>query len=365
MVLAMFAINFTVTDGTINGLIFYANIASINDNIFFPLHQFSYVFISIVNLDLGIQTCFYNGMDDYAKMWLQLLFPLYLILIAVSLIITSRHSTTVQRLTARRALPVLATLFLLSYTKILRTVSNALFSYSIVNTLPYNSTKSLWSVDANIQVFDMKFTVLFVICLILFLMMIPYSIILTFVRFFMRFRLITRLKPLLDAYQGPYKDKRYYWTGLQLVIRAVLFAISSLDRNINLTVGIILLTLLSGIHGLLRPLKSKIQNYQEFIWLMNLQGLYVFSLYDHDATNKTFVNTLFVVAMVHFSFIVVYHITSYTWIGDRIVTNIGVAVRVIRLCVGFLFNGSHQENTPMNELQEEVYCEYREPLVGL
>jgi len=137
LVLVMFVFNFTVTDGTINGFICYVNIAGINDSIFFPLHQFSYVFISIVNLDLGIQTCFYNTMDDYAKMWLQLVFPLYLILIAVLLIIASRHCTKVQRLTARRALPVLATLFLLSYTKILRTVSNVLFSYSTVNTLLY------------------------------------------------------------------------------------------------------------------------------------------------------------------------------------------------------------------------------------
>ena len=34
---------------------------------------------------LGIQTCFYNGMDDYAKMWLQLAFPFYLIFIAMAI----------------------------------------------------------------------------------------------------------------------------------------------------------------------------------------------------------------------------------------------------------------------------------------
>jgi len=188
LVLVMFVINLTVTDGTINGFIFYVNIASFNDNIFFALHQFSYVFISIANLDLGIETCFYNGMDDYAKMWLQLLFPLYLILIAVSLIITSRHLTKIQRLTARRALPVLATLFLLSYTKILHTVSNALFSFTKIIMLPDHSTKSLWSVDANISVFGVKFTILFIVCMVLFLVMIPYSLVLTFARFFSRFR---------------------------------------------------------------------------------------------------------------------------------------------------------------------------------
>ena len=126
LVFIIFYLNLTVTDGNINAFIFYANIISINIPVFFPsINGFvpAYTFISLANLDLGIQTCFYNGMDDYAKMWLQLLFPFYLILIAMALIITSRYSTTIQRLTASRALPVLATLFLLSYTKILHTVN--------------------------------------------------------------------------------------------------------------------------------------------------------------------------------------------------------------------------------------------------
>ena len=125
----------------------YTNIICINDHVFFTdnKHAFTpaYTFISLANLDLGIQICFYNGMDDYAKMWLQLVFPFYLILIATLIIITSRYSITVQRLTARRALPVLATLFLLSYTKILRTVPSVLFSYSI-QSLIYPVNKPYW-----------------------------------------------------------------------------------------------------------------------------------------------------------------------------------------------------------------------------
>ena len=129
--------------GTINGMIFYANIISINDsyflinnNVFKPLQ----VFISFTNLDLGIETCFYHGMDSYAKMWLQLFFPFYLIVIAISIIIASRYSSRILRLTFSRSLPVLATLFLLSYTGVLRTVSTVLFSYSIIRN---SSTK--WS----------------------------------------------------------------------------------------------------------------------------------------------------------------------------------------------------------------------------
>ena len=127
--------NLTVANGRVNGLIFYANIVSINGPVFFSNYKvtkYVYILISFLNLDLGIETCFYNGMDDYAKMWLQIIFPIYLIFIATFLIITSRYSTRIQRLTARRALPVLATLFLLSYTKILHTVSSVLFSYSTI-----------------------------------------------------------------------------------------------------------------------------------------------------------------------------------------------------------------------------------------
>ena len=67
LVFVLFAINITVTDGTINAFVFYINIVSIDGSIFFPHHWFSYVFISIANLDWGMKTCFYNGMDDYAK----------------------------------------------------------------------------------------------------------------------------------------------------------------------------------------------------------------------------------------------------------------------------------------------------------
>ena len=75
LVVLLYVLNLTVTNGTINGIIFYANIISINDavfllndNVFKPLR----VLVSFANLDLGIETCFYNGMDSYVKTWLQL-----------------------------------------------------------------------------------------------------------------------------------------------------------------------------------------------------------------------------------------------------------------------------------------------------
>ena len=93
LVVLLYLLNLTVTKGTINGIILYANIISINDSIFLindNVFESLKVFISFVNLDLGIETCFYDGMDSYAKMWLQLFFPFYLMIIAVFIIIASR-----------------------------------------------------------------------------------------------------------------------------------------------------------------------------------------------------------------------------------------------------------------------------------
>ena len=77
LVVFLYFLNLTVTKGTINGVILYANIININNSIFLTnnnVFALLEVFISFTNLDLGIETCFYDGMDSYAKMWLQLFF---------------------------------------------------------------------------------------------------------------------------------------------------------------------------------------------------------------------------------------------------------------------------------------------------
>ena len=375
LVIVLFALNLTVTDGTINGFIFYVNIISINTPVIFnEINHFSptYTFIFLANLDLGIQTCFYNGMDDYAKMWLQLAFPFYLIFIATLIIIASRYSTTMQRLTARRALPVLATLFLLSYTKILRIVSSVLFFYSTITHLPSKHTTLVWSVDANIPLFGVRFTILFIVRLILFLILVPFNVILLFTRPLSRFRFINKFKPLLDAYQGPYKNKFYYWTGLQLLMRAVFFGISSLDRNINIAISILLLSVIIGL-GALRPFKIKYKTYQEMLLFFNLHGLYVSLLYSQLQGNasSTVVNVGITLAAVHFSFIIVYHMITYVY-GGVIRNKIQLSVSTFTAWSTKLRRKSHTQqfqlqDSTRNNIPEVAfnYHEYREPLVGV
>jgi hypothetical protein len=69
LVVFLTILRLTVASGMINGVILYANIA---ERVTFPL-----AIIAWLNLDLGFETCFYNGMDAYVQTWLQYAFPLY------------------------------------------------------------------------------------------------------------------------------------------------------------------------------------------------------------------------------------------------------------------------------------------------
>ena len=361
LVLLLFLLNLTVTDGTINSFILYVNITAINASLLFQTSTPAYTLTSLANLDLGIQTCFYNGMDDYAKIWLQLLLPFYLMLIATLLIITSHYSTTIQRLTARRALPVLATLFLLSYTKILHTVSSVLFSYSTIIRLPSKHSTLVWSVDANVPLLGVKFVVLFLACLIMFLVQVPFTIILLFSRPLRRFHYINKFKPLLDAYQGPYKDSYYYWNGLHLMVRVVFLGISTLDENTKVLVGIVIVSFTCALTGIAHPFKRKFQNYHEIAVLLNLQILYIFA--QQHELNITAINTVIAMAAAHFTLIVMYHIITYMCGGvirNKIQQGVNAIVKQRR-------NQSAVQSFQLNNVPEVSfnYHEHREPLVAL
>ena len=86
LVLFLIVCNFTVSIGSINGLIFYANIVRVNHAFFFGtpptfslkvIQQMLAVFVAWLNLDLGIETCFLYDMDAYIQTWLQFVFPFY------------------------------------------------------------------------------------------------------------------------------------------------------------------------------------------------------------------------------------------------------------------------------------------------
>ena len=143
-------------------------------------------FISWLNLDLGIETCFYDGMSTYVKTWLQFIFPIYIWAIVGLIIFISQHSRRMSRILGSNPVAVLATLILLSYAKMLRTIISAL-SFTTLQ-YPHDETQVVWLYDANIKYFSGKHIPLFVVALLFFVFLfLPYTLLLLLIQWLQTF----------------------------------------------------------------------------------------------------------------------------------------------------------------------------------
>ena len=332
LVLALLVLRLTVAAGTINGLVFYANVVAVNSAIFFRpqtgnaptglIANVLRVFIAWLNLDLGIETCFYNGMDAYAKTWMQFAFPLYVWALVGMIIVGSYYSGRVASVFGSNPIAVLATLFLLSYAKLLRTVFAAL-SYTSLE-YPNNSQVAVWLYDGNIRYFSGRHTLLFtaaIVCLIF--LFLPYTVLLIFSQCFQAksglkiFSCINSryVKPFLDAYHAPYTNKHRYWTGLILLLRFILFLISAVDAlgnpSVNLlttasiTVAVLTLPTILGS----RMYKMWSLGILEVSFIVNLAILAVATLYirPNEGNQNAATFTSVGIAFATFTGIVIYH----------------------------------------------------------
>ena len=379
--------NMTISEGAINGLIFYANIIHINRAIFFPTESNGIprtvldvlsTFIAWINLDLGIETCFYNGMDMYSKAWLQFLFPIYIWTIVGGMIVSSHYSTTAAKLFRRHAVKVLATLFLLSFAKIQRSIITAL-SFTFL-TYPDGTTKTLWLYDSNIEYLQGKHVPLFLAALlVLLLLLIPYTLVLLLIQCLSKpnhqiLFWVRKLKPLLDAYTGPYKDRYRFWTGLLLVIRTILFLIFTLGNPaLNLAAISVTSTCLAFNPGVY---KKALLTLLEYSFFLNLSAVSVgtfYSRYTQFSSNQAVVVCVSAgTALLTFSGILVHHLyncvtTSQAWksvsgrfsrrrfpLNDRELVNIAA-------------EGSDEEEDPARaEIRPLIlqFDEYREPVLA-
>ena len=236
LVFLLLVCKLTVAAGTLSGLLFYANIVGPNRTIFLPEESPALsVFIAWLDLDFGIETCFYNGMDAYSKTWLQFVFPVYLWVIVGLVIVVSNYSQRFANLLGNNPVPILATLILLSYAKILRTLVAAInFTY-----LEYPDEQiKVWLYDANNDYLVGQHIPLFIVAMLVFLFLfLPYTLLLVFGQWLQAishlrfFSWINGLKPFMDSYHAPYKAKHRYWPGLLLVLRMILLLAFVIEFN--------------------------------------------------------------------------------------------------------------------------------------
>ena len=328
LVLFIKILNLTVSEGTINGLIFYANIVEANRSIFFPAQyskvvSFLSVFISWLNLDLGIETCFIKGLDGYWKTWLQFVFPFYVWLIAGAIILASHYSTRATKIFGDNSVSVLATLLHLSYAKLLRTVI-VIFSFTTLE-YPDNSKVEVWSFDGNLGYFSARHIPLFLFALTTVLLLwLPYTAVLLsaqWLRTQTHRKHLRWLKPFLDAYNGPFKDKHHYWVGVLLVVRGVLFVIFAYFIAVENNVNLLLISIISLIIPIYTSSPGRLYKHihatiLENLFFLNLGvlgiGTYHIRVLAAGGNQEVLVTTSVGIAFLEFCEITIFH--SYQFV---------------------------------------------------
>ena len=254
--------NLTISQGSANPVMFYANVIHVNGTFFFEQRNPLTVFISWFNLDFGFETCFYNGMDASAKAWLQFLFPFYLWVMIAIIYFASKQSSKFVRLMGRNNHSIILTLLHLSFFKLYRATVAVLLYTDLYNG--NDEYLRVWRYNGNVNYYSRKHTPLLAFAIIvLILFIIPYALFMIcaplIIRKGYKVRCVSfwRLKPFFDAYTGLYKDKAMFWNGLTTVIYTILLITSTeVDTILNLVIvalsGVILVFLNFAFGGVYR-----------------------------------------------------------------------------------------------------------------
>ena len=354
LIILLLTLNLTVSSGIINALIFYSNIVYLNHNDFLPIGtnttdtsvplqntvQFLSAFYAWMNLDFGVSRCFIHNYNIYTRTWLQFTYPIYIWLLILLIVITSRYSRRLSKITAPNIVPVLATLLLLSYTKLLTTSAEAaaFTKLEIINGKKNGSHLEVWLLDGNILYLKNKHLPLFLMSfLMIVLYIIPFTLLLLFGPLLQArsdYRLlswINKLKPLLDAFYGPYTSRYRYWPGILLIARMFSFGLftwyalgdgASELVAVSVTIlGLLVIWCIIGQSSSVSPYRNKYLNYLELFILFNLGIFSILSeiLSRNVSTKHLYRNQILAVAMAGSTFLVFCGTVVYQALPARLI----------------------------------------------
>ena len=372
LIYLLYALRLTLTTGTLNGIIFYAQMANcgIIDLLSLKLYQDAYskfcvIFLSTLNLKLGFPLCFYNGMTELWKAGFSLLFPLYLLSIVVVLIILSHFSLKLASKIAHSSIQVLVTVIHLSFSKLLLAIIDVFTSANIY----YDSDSSfkVWYWDGSVQYGSGSHIILIIITLVIVIsLLLPYVLILIFARSIRRTKINKYIRPLLEAIHAPYKEGKEYWFVAQLVFLVGTYVVYTSLRGRNVLKIYIIITpflvLLLLLHVYFKPYKNKLINFLDCWLILNIILIYTttwFFLIEYkNQVISVFVSVMVFIVFLTFLVILLYHIL--------LVTGKTSSITKIFHLMQHKYKQKILSRKPLLAANDSFYnsCEYREPLLS-
>ena len=287
LVIVLFCLRMTISSQLLGGIIFYVNMTEFSLRTVI-LHQHTYGFLiniifSLLNLELGFSVCLYNGLNAVIKTALQFIFPVYLWFIVLLLVIISKRSGFFANLTTHSSIQVMATLFYLSFAKLLLNVVDIFIP---VNVQTPHGEFTVWYVDGNIPYWrNSGHVALFITAIATSIFyLLPFLLWTTCGSFLARrLRWIKKRRNLIDAYQGQYRDGWGWWFGARLWLLVCSYITYALlrgnDPSLLLLIHLVFLAPFTFIQVYYKPYRGKWVNIFECVILLDLLLLEFITLY--------------------------------------------------------------------------------------
>ena len=325
VVVAVFAMTyFKVTIGSLYAIVYYYSVVDILLSRILFISNGLYTTVSIMSSLAKLtpqflgQLCLVKNISGIDQQFIHYVHPMVVLFILIMISVLARRSRRVSSFVSRGIIHFICFLLLLSYTSVAST------SLLLMRPLTFVDVDKVYTyLSPDIEYFHgrhsayvtvaIMFTIVIVISFPLLLLLEP----------FLNSKInFIKIKPLLDQFQGCYKDKYRCFAGYYMICRLVIILIVIVKISDDFTTQYLLISscaLMQLIHVLVRPYASTIYNIFDGIVLQLIVIISVLPIVEFvDNYDETFVPVIIYL-------LVILPLTSFVtikfWINRNIIQN--------------------------------------------
>ena len=223
--------------------------------------------------------CLTTRMSGIDQQFIHYIHPSAIIVILVMISLLARYSRRLSAIISRGIIRVICLLLLLSYTSVAST------SLLLMRSLTFHEINKLYTyLSHDIEYFHgrhLAYAIVALLCAVTIVIGLP--LLLTLEPFLNHKINFTRIKPVLDQFQGCYKDKYRCFAGYYMTCRLIIITITVIDSS-NDFVNNYLLSIICGIialtHLMIKPYNKEILNKVDGVFLHLIIFIAVLRLLD-------------------------------------------------------------------------------------
>ena len=311
-------LKFNISLGYVYGILFYYSIVDIllGSNLYISVGVFQLTtilssFAKLTPQFLG-KLCFVQGLSGIDQQFIHYAHALAVFLLTIVIVIAARWSMKIASIVSHCIIRVICLLLLLAYTSLAST------SLQLLRPLYYHDTDDAYVyLSPSIKYFTnqhVAYGIMAWVCGLF--IVIGFPLLLFFQPFFRSKVDFIKIKPLLDQFQGCYKDQYHYFAAYYLICRLLIIAIAFIhDFDIGLYYLHIATIIVVMIHVWIQPYKSDTLNVLDGIILLTM--ILIINLGSFTFTRSA--TTSLVIILVTFPLVLSFVVFSYFSLFSKLI----------------------------------------------